>query len=144
MKMKPTFINELTKLINKWSSKWPNRDICLKALMVVPSLILQRTSNKCKTSEIKSQVERRLNLWKNKDVESLLNETRSIQKGLPQQQKLQTTEGKAKIFTKLVFKGKVNPAIGLLDDDTSSGSFAAFSRHDKNITSKARRYETIK
>ena len=60
------FINELTKLINEWSSKLPNRDICLKALMVMSSLILQRTSNKCKTLEIKSNVERRLKLmmWK--------------------------------------------------------------------------------
>ena len=52
------FINELTKRINEWCSKSPNRDICLKALVVMPSLILQRTSNKCKMSEIKSHVER--------------------------------------------------------------------------------------
>ena len=52
--------------------------------MVMPSLILQRTSNKCKMSEIKSHVERRSNLWKNMDVEGLLNETRTIQKSLPQ------------------------------------------------------------
>ena len=44
------FINELTKQINKWCSKSPNRDICLKALMVMPSLILKRTSNKRKMS----------------------------------------------------------------------------------------------
>ena len=56
------FANELTKHINEWSSKSPNRDICLKTLMVMSSLILQRTSNKCKMSEIKSHVERRLNL----------------------------------------------------------------------------------
>ena len=62
------FINELTKKINEWCSKSSNRDICVKALMVMPSLILQRTSNKCKMSEIKSHVERRLNHWKNKDV----------------------------------------------------------------------------
>ena len=74
------FINGLTKQINEWCSESPNRDICLKALMVMPSLILQRTSNKCKMSEIKSHVERRLNHWKNKDVEGLLDETRTIQK----------------------------------------------------------------
>ena len=37
-----------------------------------------------KTSEIKSHVGRRLYLWKNKDVEGILNETRTIQKRLPQ------------------------------------------------------------
>ena len=115
------FISELTKLINRWSSKSPNRDICIKALMVMPSLILQKISNKWKTSKIKSHVDRRLNLWKNKDVEGLLNETRTIQKRLPQRQKLQRTEEKAKIFAKLVLKRKVNAAIWILDDDTSSG-----------------------
>ena len=42
-----------------------------------------------------------------------------IQKRLPQQQKPQATEGKAKIFAKLVLEG--NAEIRLLDDDTSSG-----------------------
>ena len=56
--------------INEWFSKSPNRDICLKALMVMPSLILERISNKCKMPEIKSHVERRLNLWRNKDVKA--------------------------------------------------------------------------
>ena len=115
------FINELTKQINEWCAKWPNRDICLKALMFISSLILQRTSNKCKMLEIKSHVERRLNHWKNKDVEGLLNETRTTQKRLLLRQKPQSTVEKAKIFAKLVLKGKANAAIRLLDDDTSSG-----------------------
>ena len=72
-------------------------------------------------SEIKSHVERRLNIWKNKDVEGLLNETRTIQKRLPPQQKPQTTEEKAKVFAKIVLEEKVNAAIRLPDDDTSSG-----------------------
>ena len=114
------FINELTKLIQERFSKLPNQDNC-KALMVMPSLILQRTSNQCKVSEIKSHVERWLNFHNNKHVEGLMNETRTIQKRLPQRQKLQTTEEKAKIFAKLVLKGKANPATPLLNDDNSSG-----------------------
>ena len=42
-----SFIDELTKLINRWSSKSPDRDVSIKALMVMPTLILQRTSIKC-------------------------------------------------------------------------------------------------
>ena len=74
--------------------------------MVTPSLTLQRISIKCKMSEIKFHFERRLNHWKNKDVEGLLNETRTIQKRLPQRQKPQSTEEKAKIFAKIVLEGK--------------------------------------
>ena len=84
----------------------------------MPSLILQRISNKCKMSEVKSHVERSLNIWKNKDVECLLNETRTIQKRLSPQQKPQTTEEKAKVFAKIVLKEKVNAEIRLLDDDS--------------------------
>ena len=76
--------------------------------MVMPSLILQRTSNKCK------------NLWENKDMEGLLNKTRTIQKRFPQRQKPQTTEEKVKILAKLVLEGNVNAATRLLDDYTSS------------------------
>ena len=53
-------------------------------------------------------------------MEDLLNETRAIQTRLPQRQKPQVTEEKAKIFAKLVLEEKVNAAIWLLDDDTSS------------------------
>ena len=42
-------------------------------------------------------------------------------KRFPQRQKPQATEEKAKTFAKLVLEGKVNAAIQLLDDDTSSG-----------------------
>ena len=50
----------------------------------------------------------------------LMKQERS-KKRLPQRQKRQQTKEKAKIFAKLVLEGKVNAAIQLLDDDTSSG-----------------------
>ena len=106
--------------------------------MVMPSLILQRTSNKWKPSEIKSHVERRLNFWKNKDIEGLLNETRRIQQGLPQRKKPQATEERAKIFAKLVLEGMVNAAIRLLDDDTSSGVLPFSANVIKTLRQKHR------
>ena len=130
------FINELTTLTNKWSSKSPNQGICLKSLMVIPFLILQKTSNKSITLDIKSHVERRLELWKIKDVEGLLNEARSIQKMLSQQQKPQTTEGKVKIFAKLVLEGKINGAIRPLDDDTSYGVLPLLANGIKTLCQK--------
>lgn len=72
-------------------------------------------------SEIKSHFEIRFSLWKNKDMEGLLNETRTIHKRLPQRQKPQTTQEKTRRFARLVFEGKINAAIRLLAGDTSSG-----------------------
>ena len=65
-------------------------------------------------------IEKRLNHWKNSVVEDLLYETKTIQKRLPQRQKPQSTEEKAKIIAKLVLEVKVNAGIRLLNDDTSS------------------------
>ena len=104
--------------------------------MVTSSLILQRSSNKYKTSEIQSHVERRLNLWQNKNVEDLLNETITIQKRLPQQQKPQTTEQKPKRFAKLVLEGKIKATIWLLDGNTSSGGLLVSADAIKTLRQK--------
>ena len=69
-------------------------------------------------------------------MEGLLNETRTIQKRLPQIQKTQATYGKAKIFAKFVLEGKINAAIRLLDDDTSSGVLPLSADVTKNLCQK--------
>ena len=69
-------------------------------------------------------------------MEGLLNETRTIQKRLPQLQKPQATYGKAKIFAKFVLEGKINAATRLLDDDTSSGVLPLSADVTKNLCQK--------
>ena len=71
------FLRELTRLIHEWSSKSPDRDICLKAVMIMPSLLLQKASVKSTHAENKRHLERRLQLWKDAEIEELLMETRS-------------------------------------------------------------------
>ena len=68
--------------MNDWSSKSPHRDISPKALMVVPYLLLQKTSMKCKRAETKQHLKRRLQLWKNGDINDLLSEGVSLQNRL--------------------------------------------------------------
>ena len=117
-----SFIDELTKLINRWSSKSPDRDVCIKALMVMPTLILQRTSIKCKSAQIKEHIQRRLKKWINKDIQSLLDETRTLQDRLPNtMNKPMTNEELSKRFSRLMLEGKVNPAIRLLNNNVSGG-----------------------
>ena len=55
---------------------------------------------------------------------------------LPQQKKLQTTEENANIFSKIVLEGKVNAAIQLLDDDTSSGVLPLSASDKKTLRQK--------
>ena len=40
------FINELTSLIDMWLSDGPSKEISLKSLMLLPNLMLQKTSQK--------------------------------------------------------------------------------------------------
>ena len=116
------FISEITKLINEWCTKSPNRDICLKALMIMPALILQKTSMKCKTSEIKKHIERRLVLWRERKVQDLFDEAKTIQARMKQvTHKARTDDELAKRFAKLMLEGKVNPAIRLLEVNATGG-----------------------
>jgi hypothetical protein len=116
------FIKEMTRQINDWSSKSPDRDISLKSLMVMPSLLLQRTSIKCKSSEIKRHLERRMQLWKDKKVNELIHECVAIQTRLQKgESKVKENKEIARRFSRLMMQGKVNPAIRLLDQEISPG-----------------------
>lgn len=112
------FINEMTKLINDWSLESSDRDVSLTALMTMPSLILQKTSSKCKNSEMKQHIERRIDLWKKNEIELLVDECITIQNRLPNRQKPLSIEELSKRFAKLMLQGKVNPALRLLDENT--------------------------
>ena len=91
-------------------------------MMVMPSLILQRTSSKYKSAELKMHVERRLEQWKNHEVEALIEEATTIQTRMPQfSNKPRNIEELAKRFAKLMLEGKVNPAIRLLNESASGG-----------------------
>ena len=62
------FITECTKLINAWTTNSPLHKIALKALSVMPSLLLQKPNKKSKTKEHNECLKRRLNLFHGKKV----------------------------------------------------------------------------
>ena len=114
------FLREMTRLINEWSSKSPDRDICLKAVMIMPSLLLQKVSVKSTHAENKRHLERRLQLWKDAQIEELLMETSAIQRRLADNNKRNmNNEEVARRFSKLMMQGKVNPAIRLLNEEST-------------------------
>ena len=116
------FIQEMTRLINLWNTKSPERKTCLTALMVMPILLLQRTSLKYKSSEIKDHLKRRLTLWKSKEIEELMSECRTIQRRIPKgNARSNNMDDLAKRFSNLMILGKVNPAIRFLDQNSCGG-----------------------
>ena len=72
------FIDEMTRLVGEWNNDSPLKLISLKALMVMPCLLLQKPSKTSKAKDHLLALERRLLLWKNGDIEELVHEGETI------------------------------------------------------------------
>ncbi len=116
------FIAETTSLINMWNSEsMEMKDVALKAVMVMPALLLQKPSFKSKCKQHNECLQRRLNLWKLGDFDGLLKECRAIQSRLQSTWKPRSPEHVSRTFANLMLSGKVNAAMRLLDDTSTSG-----------------------
>ena len=60
----------------------PVKSIALKALMVMPCLLLQKLSRTSKAKDHLTALERRLTLWKDGDIKELVHEAEAIQNQL--------------------------------------------------------------
>ena len=116
------FVSELARLFREYANNSALESVALKAAMTMPSLLLQRPHNKSKEKENTACLERRLSLWCEDDISTLLKEGQSIQDRLKHQQpSRQGKDHRAQTFGKLVMQGKVREAIRLLSDSPSSG-----------------------
>ena len=88
----------------------------------MPSVLLQKPSYKSNSKQHSLCLARRLKQWENGDFDSIMRETRTIQtslKGLMNRN--QNDEALSKNFAKLIFEGKVNAALRLLDKSENHG-----------------------
>ena len=107
-------MEEAAKLLSLYNEKSPLENLAIKTLIVFIPLILQKPSKNSKNKDHKEHLKRRLQLWKNGCLQSLINEGREIQK------RFQTTKSTAnnnisRAFTNLIFQGKIRAACKLLD-----------------------------
>lgn len=117
-----SFNNELNHMMDLWNNKSPYRDIALKMFMLLPSLLLQRTNPKCSTLENRKTLEKRLGLWRQRNISSLLTECLVIQSRLSMKNGSSKTERNiGEEFQKLMIKGNVNGALRLLTSDQCNG-----------------------
>ena len=88
----------------------------MKALMVLPTLLLQKTSFTSKSKDKVETLKRRLNQWKDGQIEKLLVEGKTIQERLfKDSTKNQSSDRKATLFARFMEDGKVNKALKLLE-----------------------------
>ena len=111
------YIVETTRLMNAWVEDSPQQKIAFKAIMVMPSLLLQKPSKNSKSKDHTAA----LCLWHSGEVLDLLKEAQTIQDGLSSITKPKTIGEISKRFAELMQKGNVNGAIKILTNNMESG-----------------------
>ena len=76
------YIEETTRLFNCWLTNSPLKPISFKAIMVMPSLLLQKPTKTSKAKDHLAALERRLGLWEAGEILELFKEAETIQQGL--------------------------------------------------------------
>ena len=74
-----SFINEMTQIINAWVYDTPIKNIALKALHIMPALLLQRPSKNPNSKDHLKSLEGRFEIWKEGNLNKLYEEGKSIQ-----------------------------------------------------------------
>ena len=93
----------------------------MKCLMIMPNLLLQRTSNKTSSADNKVTLERRLSLWRDKKIAVLIGECLVIQSRLRSSKHSSTKEDIAKSFNNFMITGKINAALRLISKTDGNG-----------------------
>ena len=115
------FIEEITCLFNSWSTESALKNVGFHALMVMPSLLLQKPSKTSKAKEHYTALERRMEFWKRGDLTELIKEGETIQKGLKSLNNKRSIAKISKLFAEHMQKGNVNSAIKLLTNNMENG-----------------------
>ena len=89
-------------------------------MMVMPSLLLMRTSKQSKTAENKKHLSRRLQLWKDCNIKDLLLESITINNQKSSNAGTINEVDLSRRFSKLMMEGKINPALRLLEQGAFS------------------------
>ena len=116
-----SFVAEMSRLYTAFVATSTLECIALKATVILPILVLQLPNRRSKPKEHAACLERRMKAWKNGDLESLVNEGRTIQLRLPRLKNTQSDSNLARTFANLMFKGKVHAALDLLSNKGRGG-----------------------
>ena len=103
---------------NIWR-KLPLERIALECALILPSLILQKPHPRSRSADHVKAVNCRLQKWKNGDIMDLLQEGHTIQQQLPERRKA-GGEKFIKVFTVLMFRGKVKATIRMLNKQVNN------------------------
>ena len=115
------FINERTRLIDTWIRGLLLKNIALKAVMIMPCLLLQKPSKYSKAKDHIKALERRLKLWTDGHLAELLKGGETIQSSLKHVDGPKTIAQLSKKFVEQMQKGNVDSAIKLITNNMQTG-----------------------
>ena len=115
------FIRETTRFLDEWTKDSILSGIALKAVMIMPALLLQKPKYNSKARDHTDCLKRRLVSWENGQFDVIMSECRAIQKNIKATASSSTPEYLAKTFAKHVLNGRIGAAMKLLEKSESSG-----------------------
>ena len=120
-KCRKCFIEETTRLIDAWIRGSPLKNIALKAVMTMPSHLLQKPRKDSKAKDHIKALERRSKLWTDGILAELLKEGESIQSSFKHVNVAQTITQLSKKFVEQMQKGDFDSAIKLITNNMQIG-----------------------
>ena len=115
------YIEEVTHLMKLWINDTPLRKVALKAVHVMPALLLQKPSKSSESKDRHAALEGRLKLWEEGKIERLLYEKQIIQERLKLPNSSMTITKISMKFRILMSQGNVSGAFKLLTNNMSNG-----------------------
>ena len=107
--------------MNEWLHDSPLKSIAFKAIMIMPSILLQKPSKNSKAKDHSIALHRRMELWNSGNMIELLHEAETIQNYLPSTVKKHSIAEISKRFLKEMQKGNVNGALKILTNNMKNG-----------------------
>ena len=100
------FVSELARLFQANADTSSLECIALKATTVMQILLLQKPSRTSKTKDHVMHLQRRMNIWLNGDIQSLLDKGNCIQMRLCRSSPPSNNDNNSRIFRDLMLQGK--------------------------------------
>ena len=116
-----SFIQEIIFLLEAFSKASALESIALKASFVMQILLLQKPSQKSKSRDHVIHLNRRLELWRQGNISSLIQEGKCIQRYLVNRSRPPDDNVIAQNFSKMMEQGKVRSALQYLSRNTTGG-----------------------
>ena len=114
------FVKELSHLFLNYAESTALECVAMKAAFALPALILQKPHCRSKARKHAECLTRRLDLWRNGKIPSLIAEGRSIQSHLSKsRQQNAISEDKARLFANLMKEGKLKAAQRILSKEAT-------------------------